>query len=457
MHQPSPCLRLTAINPSRWTKKTHRRPWLILGGLFLTALGVLGWLVAIHDDPPPDDAHLMPQWSERGGSANPLAVFCSRLEHSRIHAHMYDVPIMVRQGFPAHTAEVQAVLDAHKREMEAFDILMGTDPRTWQWDIATSLESAEAGSPSRYPIEGVGQMLRMRARSLGWQDRPGEGVEECLRLVRFAAGLQNAEGQVQDLATANSIRWLAEDGLQTVLTSPKATPEMVRLCLRELMAHPEPGPGAWQQAARLDYARFKRYASHITNAEMSRLLNPEPNALLPLYYKRNRTLALKVPISTARLKAASQGWRALEQWEQANQLRFKSWSPPWDSKRVYLDPNFVGEAVFNGSEQRGILPPGFGQGFTLLRQTALMLALRLHELEKGNLPATLEALIPAYLPDVPVDEFTDKPMLWNASREVLYSTGEDVKDDGGDVIHMGPGMPPKDLGAVYWWSKHALR
>jgi hypothetical protein len=51
------------------------------------------------------------------------------------------------------------------------------------------------------------------------------------------------------------------------------------------------------------------------------------------------------------------------------------------------------------------------------------------------LPNTLEETVPAYMPAVPEDPFTGRPLkyLVDGTRFVVYSPGPDGKDDGGVV------------------------
>lgn len=73
-------------------------------------------------------------------------------------------------------------------------------------------------------------------------------------------------------------------------------------------------------------------------------------------------------------------------------------------------------------------------------QNALLtvtLALRAYKVEHGGYPATLDALVPAYLAKVPNDPFAlSGPLRYRqqGSRYVLYSVGPDGKDDGGRPI-----------------------
>lgn len=61
------------------------------------------------------------------------------------------------------------------------------------------------------------------------------------------------------------------------------------------------------------------------------------------------------------------------------------------------------------------------------------LAVRLHRDEHGSLPPNLQALVPRYLPAMPVDPFSGESIIYRPQGDdfVVYSVGLDGKDDGG--------------------------
>lgn len=69
------------------------------------------------------------------------------------------------------------------------------------------------------------------------------------------------------------------------------------------------------------------------------------------------------------------------------------------------------------------------------RMAALLLAIRLYELDHGQRPAALDALVPEYLAAVPRDPFdpNDGPIRYlpDADPPLLYSFGENCVDDAG--------------------------
>lgn len=82
-----------------------------------------------------------------------------------------------------------------------------------------------------------------------------------------------------------------------------------------------------------------------------------------------------------------------------------------------------------------------------MRQLALTgIALRRHELRRGNLPAALAQLGPEFLPVSPRDPVDGKPLRYRQAADgfVLYSIGKDGVDDGGDPAN------PDSKGSLSW-------
>ena len=97
--------------------------------------------------------------------------------------------------------------------------------------------------------------------------------------------------------------------------------------------------------------------------------------------------------------------------------------------------------------------PGLQQhGAALLRHQAdeqvvlAELAIGLFHEDHGHWPATLEELVPDYLPKVPLDLHGKGPLIYRVTDGgyVLYSVSHDGRDDGGSF-----GTRIQSLGAGY--------
>jgi hypothetical protein len=93
-----------------------------------------------------------------------------------------------------------------------------------------------------------------------------------------------------------------------------------------------------------------------------------------------------------------------------------------------------------------IMLPAFARGMTgqtrILTDrhlTELALALRAIRSDRGNYPAKLEELSPKYVKNVPVDPFSEQPLLYRleGAGYLLYSIGPNGKDDHGSAEPAG--------------------
>jgi hypothetical protein len=66
--------------------------------------------------------------------------------------------------------------------------------------------------------------------------------------------------------------------------------------------------------------------------------------------------------------------------------------------------------------------------------------LKRFQLKHGKSPETLNEMVPEFSPAVPIDPYDGKPLRYHPNADgtyLLYSVGEDGKDDGGDPSLQG--------------------
>lgn len=77
------------------------------------------------------------------------------------------------------------------------------------------------------------------------------------------------------------------------------------------------------------------------------------------------------------------------------------------------------------------------KNLTLHQLVITAIALKRHELRHGKPPATLDALVPEFLPSLPLDFMDGQPLRYRLNHGgsfLLYSVGDDMQDDGGDPV-----------------------
>ena len=79
------------------------------------------------------------------------------------------------------------------------------------------------------------------------------------------------------------------------------------------------------------------------------------------------------------------------------------------------------------------------------RNIQVAFALAAYRSDNGHYPAKLEDLAPKYLPSIPADLFSGKPLIYRPTENgyLLYSVGPNEKDDGGRTADDAP--PGDDL------------
>jgi len=84
--------------------------------------------------------------------------------------------------------------------------------------------------------------------------------------------------------------------------------------------------------------------------------------------------------------------------------------------------------------------------------TTAALAAECYRLEHGTWPTSWEQLIPRHLATVPIDPFTNKPLLLKALPDglVIYSVGPNGIDDGGSIARTAVNEPTLDVGFRLW-------
>jgi ABC-type Na+ efflux pump permease subunit len=87
-----------------------------------------------------------------------------------------------------------------------------------------------------------------------------------------------------------------------------------------------------------------------------------------------------------------------------------------------------------------------------LRCASTALACERYRLARGAWPSALEELVPRFLPRLPIDPFDGKPIRFRRENDhfVLYSVGEDRRDDGGRTEAVSRSSAGRDLEFRLW-------
>jgi hypothetical protein len=147
-------------------------------------------------------------------------------------------------------------------------------------------------------------------------------------------------------------------------------------------------------------------------------------------------------------------------------LRLLKARHPWAEAKQRLDASFAAIDRISGSTERFrhllsmMSIPNYQKcGETVVyaeterQMTIAAIALKRFELRHGKLPPDLASLVPEFLPELPYDCMSGKPLCYRlkpAAGFLLYSVGQDGRDDGGDP------NPASSKGFELWDGRDAV-
>jgi len=110
-----------------------------------------------------------------------------------------------------------------------------------------------------------------------------------------------------------------------------------------------------------------------------------------------------------------------------------------------LTPNVIGRILYGLlSSAIGPLLDAHRRHECSLTGTRLVVTCRAYEATHGDLPDSLEALLPKYLDAVPIDPYDGRPFRYSREKRIVYSVFRDLEDSGGSAPHL---ENSDDLGA----------
>ncbi len=444
-------------------RRRHR--WLLWTGAVLVLFGAIVWTILIHDDPQPDDADMTPQWTGPALDAdNPLARFCADV------LRIYPKGVYV-SGKRRQLQEAKAQLDemdgvAKAKEfisqngdaLAAMHQLLASKGTIWCWPDSGSIAD-DSRMPYLSRIQFVAEVQSLAAQVHAKEGELEKAVLASLDLHHLGRIMQAAKGSSIQHLVAVSAQSMAELALERALARSAASPALLRQGIEGIALDAPLIRDAVVCALQLEYQEFK---SMVTSPGVRarfvsfHQMNSAGARLATVLFKPNQTLNHYLALARPLIAGVSKGWaQASIALRNARDLHRQTlqWQESWS---FFLNPNRGGiiEANIAFQTPDGIVSNAVNRHMQT-QQRIIIMALRLFELEKGRLPQVLDELVPAFLPEVPQDPHSGKPMLWNAAAQAVYSVGPDRRDDGGRnplKACCSEHYRGSDHGMEYWWK-----
>ncbi len=370
--------------------------------------------------------------------------------------------ISTKPTAPVNLTDVRKVLQASQPALKTLrQAVKLPHMRLTNWDVENPAVAVAVSFPQISQLREFAHLLSAEAL---WRKQNGDmdgAVDSCIVAFQLTRRMGD-EPSLIGFLVQGTIFVITERTLWRVLSDADASPQAYHRLLAELQARDidRDFTRALQMERAEGVIRWFELLQKVSLRELQTLSSSNPRWNLAFYLRSKRTLLAENELLVLRYferliayarKGPPYDLAALNRMNTEIERRVRGTS---------LLPSGWGglEVVWQPYEVAAILTPVFttqafdkaAQYHALQRLMQVAVALRLYRLEHGRCPDDLQALVPKYLPKVPIDPFDGKPLRYHrlAKGFKVWSIGPNLKDDGGMEVRNW-----WQRGDIVWQSK----
>jgi hypothetical protein len=327
------------------------------------------------------------------------------------------------------TATKTALADLLKKNEEAFQL-------TEKADQCARYQGPKINTfaDGLYNHNGTVRLARLRtfrAYHLFRQDRETQALDEGFKVVMMGRRLENSDGGLITLTVGVAIQDIGLEAIQQMIAKTTLKDTVLKPYLKSNEPYTVDLEGAGN-AIRIEYRMLANSMDDIFQSLLKKAPLHSGKILTPAF-KKNRTISSLAEnyqelIENFRLPLAQQRFPKIEAKQKSYFEMIFSTNPVG---------NILAQAGAYGSKRYcANLCIAKNRGAA----TRTLLALKCYKLRHGELPETLNALVPEYLDQVPLDDFSGEALHYSKTEKKLWSVGMNLTDEGGKKP-----IPPEDM------------
>jgi hypothetical protein len=287
----------------------------------------------------------------------------------------------------------------------------------------------------------LAQVAEVRENFLLHNGQDKEAFDQIMNQAQLGQQMQNAHGPFIAYLVGTAVRSMGLSQMQHWVGKTHLNPDQLKDYIRQLGLNSDDEGTVFANAIKAEYqwqvGMLEAMRQGKINNPDSDDYYPRPRWWFPMF-NFSQTKALFADGDLRLVKAAPHHFSEAKLADMTLQR-----SGPVS---LILSGNLSGEVMYDMA-MPAVIPSlaKKSQADAQLQATRAILALRAYQLTHGNLPSDLNALVPEFLEAVPVDDFDGQPLRYVPDRKIVYSVGQNLKDDGGNDSRSGPSNRPLDL------------
>lgn len=274
-------------------------------------------------------------------------------------------------------------------------------------------------------LRDLAKVNSLKAQNIFNQRREKEALDQSIKTMKMAQMIQDGKNSLIGYLTGLSIK---ETGLNNtkVLIKDSHLPSAELLSYENELNKYKESSLALQEIFKGEYMMFANSLKEnkwalIEESELKNFPFPSKNFYS---YKPNKTQLLFITIYGNLIDNSKK-----KSYAEINHAENKTTT--W---LVIFTENAVGKILSNiiAVSFDSLFAKKFEENFSV-KATQLLLALKACKQDTGNLPDSLQDLIPSYIPELIQDPFDGKTIKYSPEKKIIYSTGKDLVDNGGNI------------------------
>jgi len=390
------------------------------------------------DDPLKDDSHLLLERQEIPAEENAFT-YIQKMADAAPEIDYWDKIYEMNETGEWDQQLVDEVLEAYSESFALVDEILARDRVSFP-EVTLNLET-----PYLNNCRTMALMAKFRALNLQRQGKQIEAFDTTLDMLRCGYLLHTGNGVLIDSLVGIAIEHFSLDAARKLLERTEADGEYLRKFAHALEEYRSPLE-CLLNPPRSEYALNKLIISNLDEYILDygeeidiwhwRSMNPywviQPRGY---FYKPNRTINRLAAMYDLYIEAVTALPDRQKMRSDLSALQHEIYRCVSYSFNQPFSSNQGGNIIVR------VLGPYWAMSLTdamYLRQrsyitiTQTLIAMKLYQRDIGELPETLDALVPDYLNAVPLDEYTLEPLKYSRERKIIWAVGRDFEDNDGD-------------------------
>jgi len=282
-------------------------------------------------------------------------------------------------------------------------------------------------------LRNLAKVNSLKASFLFEQGKQKEAFDQSLKTIKMAQMLQDGQNGAIGYLIGLATKEIGLANLRSLIKDSNLSSVELLSFENELNKYKE-SKLAMQQVLKGEYMvsissfeeiekGFRGEASLLDDEQLKNL--PSFVVRSFYFYKPNQTKLLNINITQRQLNNANK-----KSLSEVNKIEYKEpnyWT-------IVFTENAIGKILSNIREVsfESLYAKRFEENFSV-KATQLLLALKAYKQDTGNLPNSLQNLVPNYILELIQDPFDGKSIKYSSDKKEIYSTGKDLIDNGGNI------------------------